>query len=229
MSIVISRDPDIIFIHIPKNGGRYVYAKIKPILLSAGATIIDRKELPAHITLKELKDHLPSSTYQDIVKRNPPVVAIVRNPWARLWSRYKFQKKSRLNRIKLKISGQARKRKDTRHSLWFEIWAYLNLYIKGFNKWVLTDKTPRYHDGTCFKNKDQLSYLECEDFPQKIHYIRFEEFNKDIKNIPVLKDVEQWNFRSEASGEYRNQYNDKTKQYIFDNFERDIKKFNYKF
>lgn len=103
------RKHNLVFIHIPKNGGTSISTWSRENLEGEKGTI-------KHSGMQHIKDDWPEL-------KNPKTFAVVRNPWARLVSWYHF------DGIKLKHKIDKGKFKGDYENQY-------NKYLKGFDYWL---------------------------------------------------------------------------------------------
>ena len=230
MGVLISKNPNFIFIHIPKNGGSYFYKNIIKNHRRSYKFFIQKfykNSFDTHITLSELEQIGQLDKFYGLQNSNIKVLAIVRNPWARFWSLYKFRKKNAKKRIELRKQNKPIKGGT---SDFIDRKFVSEKEGPDFSTWLLTQShSPSSPDGKSFQNRDQISYCESKNsYPVKwILYEDFPDFSKQINEITNTKLV--WNFNNYSSNDYRKHYSDEARKLVEKNFARDIEKFNYSF
>lgn len=184
---------NFIFIHINKTAGSSIKTAI-------GLT---KKN---HLTAKEIID---THGVGQVVFRNTYKFTVVRNPWDRVVSQYKY-------RIK---TNQCNMRDQP---IPFKDWV-----IKVYGK----DKDPYYYSNPKMF-LPQVEWLKDYNDEIKINKIvRFENLNKEFAT--VLKDIgingELPHYNKTKKVDYRESYDEETKSIIEDWFKEDIVQFGYSF
>lgn len=138
---------------------------------------------------------------------------VVRNPWDRMVSLYHFLYQTKdsfmcydfVERPTSIIPG-----------LGFEDWLLNYGKVAHRTQKLVFTKTPQF-DWLTINGK-----LACE-------VVRFENLKEDLKKIIDFEDNElEWKHKSKRGG-YQEMYNDKTKDFIWKYFKKDIKRFKYEF
>ena len=230
MGVIISKNPNFIFIHIPKNGGSYFYKNIIKNHRRSYKFFFQKfckYSFDTHITLSELEETGQLEKFYGNQKSNVKVLAIVRNPWARFWSLYKFRLKNAKKRIDLRKENKPVKGST---SDFIDRKIVADMEATDFSTWLLTEaNSPTYPDGKNFQTRDQITYFESKNsYPVRwILYEDFPRFSEEINEITKTKLV--WNFNNYSSNDYREYYSDEARKLVEKNFARDIDKFNYSF
>ncbi|MEP5764915.1 MAG: hypothetical protein ABJ308_09980 [Halieaceae bacterium] len=200
MACLFLKSPDIVFVQIPKNGGSYFTSVIKDFVADLpGAEILGEElRLPPHTSIREMVD----GSVFDILgyESAPDIVGIVRNPWARLYSRFNFRRRAAQKRIAARLSLQ---RVKSGISMLDDLKIVMGSRRLGFNRWVLCDDTPRYADDSYFNIRDRISWLEGLVDIDNLTFIRFEHFTEDSKLLPEPLNHIDWCFRQISSSGYQ--------------------------
>ena len=179
---------NVVFIHINKTGGTSIIKALK----------ISNKW---HLTLSEIQSKINIT--------NVELFTVVRNPWDKVASHYKYRLKTNQNDLK---------NKDISFNDWVKI-AY-------------KDKNKNYYDNPkMFQQQvNWIKDLNGEINP-KINILRFENLEKEFKsftkkldlnlNLPHLNKTKKVNYSS--------LYNEESIEIISNSFKDDISTFNYKF
>jgi hypothetical protein len=159
----------VIFIHIPKTGGTSIF--VKNIYPQLDSEINEVQAKLGHLDIKHFRfysknffTHLTFTEYEKYTKTNQyKIFTIVRNPYDRIFSYYKY------HIYKLKINQEI---------------SLLDNEVEKFNKYLnylLKDK--KY-----LTYKTQTSFLlnKNEIIDPSIKIIKYENLNKEIKNLPRL-------------------------------------------
>ena len=83
MGVIISKNPNYIFIHIPKNGGSYFYKNIIKNHRRSYKFFFQKLckySFKTHVTLSELEETGQLDKFYGNQKSNVKVISIVRNP-----------------------------------------------------------------------------------------------------------------------------------------------------
>lgn len=185
------KNKDFIFIHINKTGGTSIISIIG-------------KSFRKHLTAKEIIGYKGQQKWDNAYK-----FTVVRNPWDRVVSQYKFRSKT--NKSKMKVNPIP------------------------FNDWVkkvFQENDPFYFGKRPQMYIPQVEWLKNHDGKIDVdRIIRFENLDKEFKDVadyigvnnklPHLNSTEQVN--------YRDFYDEKTKAIVSSWFKEDIETFGYKY
>jgi hypothetical protein len=205
---VLIKNPNAVFIHVPKNAGTSVSTWL-------------RRHLDNSKTVKRKHD-----SYSEIQRKYGNDLgfsfAIVRNPWDRVVSSYFYNKK----RFEWKYQNidqiiEDKKRKNSKALLKAE-------NIKKIKEIILKDDFELYVRSKLFQPVE-LSQVTMTNGVQCI--LKYENLNKDFSIIQDYFNIEQGlplkNTSSHRS--YRNYYNNETKNIVYKYYKDDIKKWKYEF
>ncbi len=226
MAVLFLKDPNMVFIHIPKNAGTYFSNQIKMWSREVGAPRFIEHDLGVgpHVSIAEL---VSARAFERLgYEKIPDVVAIVRNPWSRVYSRYRFRRNAARQRILRRLGFKPVK---PGISLMQDLGIVTAALRLGFSDWVLSDKSPVYGNGKYFQNRDQISWVEGVHKLSEVHFVRFEQFSSDVARLPLPLNQMPCAFRGNGSSDYREHYNDEAAEFIRKSFKRDIELFDYKF
>jgi len=182
---------EFIFIHIPKTAG-------------TSMTKIFGEAFQKHNSAKEVIETIGKEEWNKAYK-----FTVVRNPWDKVLSQYKFRVKT--NKTKMgtnKIS--------------FKDWVACT-YGEPKDKYY-------YHNPT--KYKTQIEWLKNdEDIIDMDKILRFENLNNDFKSVAKIIGInsELPHINKTTVANYRDFYDEDTRQIIEDCFAEDIKVFEYKY
>lgn len=203
------------FIHIPKNAG----TSFRKTFESAP----DYKIKKFHTTLNHIEyDSLPTP-WQDLM------LAVVRNPWDRALSFYKFIKKKQYKRSR-KSPGEHEYLKP-----------YIDMINQGFENYVcnLYDKlipTKSTNMSTTKPLEDWAQHEFLEPNLKNTVILRMETLHNDWKkfcndyNIPYQKlPVKNTSRKISQRNQYRQAYTEQSKQVIAKIWQKDIELFGYEF
>lgn len=225
---IVTRNPNFIFIHNPKAGGRYLYAELRHDLDQNTGIETLPPYYGTHITLKNLENErlfkeFIGNSYSDTI-----VMSVIRNPWARLWSFYKFILASTAERITRRLSGE-----EVKNSIDDETDQRVlqEMQSLSFPDWVLQTRNTSFAFSQHIPPIDQVSYLETELKYKEIVYLQYEaigtEDHPSLKNIGI--NLAEYDFARNASSDYREHYHQEAREFVEHHFHRDIEMFKYEF
>lgn len=185
------KNMDYIFIHINKTAGTSINKIIG-------------KPYRKHLTAKQIIDQIGKNKWQKAYK-----FTVVRNPWDKVVSHYKYRLKT--NQSNIKNDG-----------LSFKEWV---LFTYGENK------DPKYY------NKPQMFLPQVEwlkDYHGKINIdkiVKFENLKEGISEVFSLLGIDEQlpHLNKTNKTNYKDFYDQETKKIIADWFQEDIKLFDYFF
>jgi len=182
---------DFVFIHIAKTGGTSVVH-------------VTGRAFRKHLTVKEVIRYIGKKKWDSVYK-----FTVVRNPWAKVVSQYKFRTKT--NKSKMKENPIS------------------------FKDWVI--KVFKENDDFYYKCRPllfapQVFWLKNYDGIIDVdNIIRFENLNEEFsevaKHIGIDSDLPHLN--STKRSKYTDYYDEETKKIVADWFWEDIKTFGYTF
>jgi len=203
--MLISDKKKVIFVHIQKTAGTSVSEVLRSEINDT------RSFLRVHDFAVNAKKEL-GNQWDDYYK-----FAFVRNPWDRFVSWYSMITNPKNN------SGSN------------DLWEYVRQNSSNFKEFIKQcTNPPRDHEGIKKLGVNQLDYITDSDGKIIVDYVgRFENFEKDFKTVLDrldIKNVEIPHIRHNSShGNYREYYDDETRQIIEDRFKKDIEYFGYQF
>jgi hypothetical protein len=182
---------DFVFIHINKTGGTSIIS-------------ITGKAYRKHLTVKDVIKYVGQKKWDKVYK-----FTVVRNPWAKVVSQYKFRTKT--NKSKL---GD--------RPLSFKDWV-----IK-----VFVEKDKFYYGGRPLLYIPQVEWLKDRNDKIDIdRVLRFENLNEEFKEVAEIVGISPNlpHLNSTKKADYRDFYDKETKQIIDNWFAEDILTFGYQF
>jgi hypothetical protein len=208
-----------LFIHIPKNGGMTLRRNVelrKRLILAhpthhCNRTYTKRLEEKMRATGDDMgHEHARWRDVDNTIRNTYKSFAIVRNPWARVVSRYWFAKKV----IEVEYNSNVYGNKEYADVSSFE--AFLEERHKWGGEEFMWHRAVRgwypAYDHVC----DKEGNVRCD-------ILRFENYNDDIKDyFKVLFDPEPRNVTGLLTDPYQSMYNDKTIQVVADWYKKDI-------
>ena len=218
-----------LFIHVPKNGGRTLQrskeVRAKVIPNSAESIKTEHHKAMAKV-MKQYGEHVGSgmqhARWRDIkpeISSNRPAFAIIRNPWSKVVSRYTFNERI----------VRRRKKSHNYHSMSFE--EFLDERHEMITRPYFWHRAVR----NWYQQKDHVvdeeGILRCD-------ILRLEHFGSDVvkyldlKKVPDIRNVSNGKIidnKITDRKDYKEFYNDKTKQIIADWYKDDIEFFGFDF
>ncbi|KZL15982.1 Sulfotransferase family protein [Pseudovibrio sp. Ad26] len=165
----------LLFIHIPKTGGRYITERFKENQGLLGG--VEHFGCSTHISLRKLQVH---KNFLEREIQDYEAFCVVRNPWDQAVSMHKFVRTAVRRRVKDRLLGKEVKR-DT--SLLGDLNILRQRYLCSFDYNV--KERIRYQrlkeKGTL--PRQQLDWVKSDQCV-KTHVLRFESFLEDIKALP---------------------------------------------
>lgn len=181
---------DFIFIHINKTGGTSIEKALKLPL--------------THLTAIEYKNRIGEARW-----RKKFSFAIVRNPWDKVVSQYRYR---------VMIDETQLKKKTVSFNDWVKL--------------VFVDNDLEYHNEAKMFTP-QMDWLINEEGEIIVNFIgRFENFNEDWENICVQlnrKGLELPHVKKSVRTDYREYYNDHSIEIVAKWYRKDIEEFGYTF
>jgi len=214
--MLYSQEKKILFIHVQKTGG----LSFEHILKS---NITDIKSaLRQHANAVEAKQYL-GNAWDEYYK-----VAFVRNPWDRLVSWY-----SMITQLGVKLSWYEKILKSYGNERYNKIWQYVLSNSSSFEEFIhnCSEATSRYGWKPFLFN--QIDYLTDGNDRIFIDYVgKYEDFERDVAAIFQQIDIKIEHIphlnRSNRT-DYRDYYDDTTREIVAKRFNKDIENFNYRF
>ncbi|WP_281930305.1 sulfotransferase family 2 domain-containing protein [Roseibium album] len=210
-----------LFIHIPKNGGMSIRHEPQ---LTGRIILTHRRRLKGKSYADGLKNRMQAkggqpgyehARYRDVdvsVRKATIAFAVVRNPWSRTVSRFKFALQTRGNRNKSGLTydqGGFEAFLDERHTWGGEDY-FWHRAIRGWYP--------------------QVDYLIDEDNRIAVDVLRQEHLAEEMGRYLSLRDELKPRNVSKVSGsDYRELYTDKTIQVIADWYAADVDRFGFDF
>lgn len=182
---------DFVFIHINKTGGTSVIS-------------ITGKAFRKHLSVKDVIKYAGQKKWDKVYK-----FTVVRNPWAKVASQYKFRTKT--NKSKLGDKPLT------------------------FNEWVnkvFVEKDKFYYGVRPLLYAPQVEWLKNRNGKIDMNKIlRFENLNEGFKEVANIIGIESNlpHLNSTKKSNYQDFYDKETKKIIADWFKEDIETFGYKF
>lgn len=210
-----------LFIHIPKNGGMSIRHDPQ---LQDRIVLANRRRLKGKGYADGLKKHMQQmggqpgyehARYRDVdisVRKATIAFAIVRNPWSRTVSRFKFA-------LQTRASGGSDAPKYDRSG--FEV------FLEERHRWGGED----YFWHRAVRGwYPQVDYLVDEENRISIDVLRQEHLTEEMgRYLSLESELEQRNVSKVTGSDYRDLYTDKTIQIIADWYAADIERFGFDF
>jgi len=214
-----------IFIHVPKNGGMTIRKNPdirKQVILASPNMHINKsytKGLEEKMSLTgdhQGYEHAPWRYWNEEVRDNYRAVAIVRNPWDRVVSRYFFAKKV----IEFKGSDQYG---NTNYADVSSFKAFLEERHKWGGEEYMWHRAIRGWYPAFFHVSDENDNVKCD-------ILRFENYNEDVKlYFNTLSNPEPRNVTGLNKVSYKDIYTKETIQIVADWYKQDIDHWGYDF
>lgn len=208
-----------LFIHIPKNGGMTIRRNpdlAQKVLLAGPKHHINYQYTRGlEKKMSETQDHegyehAPWRYWREDLRNKHQAVAIVRNPWDRVMSRYFFAKKV----IEVEKESNVYGKKDYADTSSFD--AFLEERHKWGDVEYMWHRAVRGWYPAYYHVSDEEGNVRCD-------ILRFEEYNQDIKDyFRVLFNPEPRNVTGLNKGSYKDMYTPETIQIVADWYKQDI-------
>jgi len=211
-----------IFIHIPKTGGDSIEKFLRDKVIPTNMRMLRQSYVQdAMITFRKYgvgTNQWQHCRWKDLTKEvkesGRKFVTVVRNPWAKAVSQYKFAHKlvkehGMTNVTSLHPDATFEDFLETRHKFGNELYFWQRTTVGWYNQ----------KDYVC-NSKDQL----------KVDILRFENYDEDtMKYFDLDKPIAKRNVTESKSYDYKDLYNDKSIQVIADWYKDDIEYFGFDF
>jgi Sulfotransferase family len=207
-----------LFVHIPKNGGMSIRDAPE---LQGRIVLANRRHLISKNYVRKLRNAQASpnrpvgyehARLRDIshwVRRGSVPFAIVRNPWSRVVSRFKFAKQTR--------PDSSRDFSKTAFEAFLE------------ERFVYGDKEFYWHRAV--KGwYPQVDYLQDGSGETPVNILRLENLEEEATQYFKLKgSMDKKNVSRGPTAHYKDYYDDRTIQIVADWYKRDVEKFGFDF
>ena len=196
---MISHDLKCVFVHIPKCAGTSVYKSLKLDFLGSG--------------------HAPASKHSDFLEQGYFSFSFVRNPWDRISSCYRYFQSLKPG-VKWYRANQ--KIADLSNSVSFN--EFVNS-IPDFQKMMIREEGS-VRSGIHFQPFSYFLDISI-DFVGKVEDINHDymsirsRLNLPLKQIPKINSTKQQ--------DYRELYNEESRNIVYNIYKEDIEKYNYEF
>lgn len=219
MSYIIESNPNTVFIHIPKTAGASILKLINQNYKYQTITNSRTRYTNYHSTLDDASNFLQSSS-------DYYIFTVVRNPWSRACSWFYFRKEVLRQGLKAIYAGKHTKKVIENFDLINNEYQIMN---DDFNSWLKLYYNSNW-DHTWFSlNDTQSSWIKNNNFSID-NIIKFENIEKEIKEIPIFKDKILPHYNSSPiKYDYTNMYNLESKKLIDKIYQEDIDTFKYTF
>ncbi|CTQ55430.1 Sulfotransferase family protein [Roseibium album] len=209
-----------LFIHIPKNGGMSIRHASQ---LEGKLVLANRRRLKSKAYADGLKDHMGKTGAQagyeharlrDVdysVRKSTSAFAIVRNPWSRTVSRFKFALQTRDNGSGKGEYGRSAFEKFLEERL---VWGHEDYFWhRAIRGWY-----------------PQEDYLLDEKNEISVDILRQEHLGDELKRyLSIDGNLQERNVSKASRSDFRELYTNRTVQLIADWYEVDIKRFGFDF
>ena len=217
-----------LFIHIPKNGGTSLrHTKSNIIVNNYGnAQALDKKDVAKELAKVDLKPSFGHARLRDFepefVKKYQPF-CIIRNPWDREVSKYKFLLHAQKNK-----SPKTKNRRDLFSEYSHDSDGTSVLSFKDYLDMRVKFRNVPYTWLHAIENFwSQKSYIVDHDGQINAHVLRFENYDDDIQNYLGIKITEKAN--QMKKDDYRKYYISDTYDIVADLYKEDIEYFDFEF
>ncbi len=194
---------DIIFVHVPKCGGKSVWRALDPELRNKHGKV------PTHLPL-QFTDY-PEGAF---------TFGFVRNPWDRQVSFYHYMCQRKRNVGDLYNKSALKGMGFKKWLLTFNYNFYINRQMPIVNKWGVNLEVP-------IQKRSQMTWLEgC------VFIGRFETFDEDLREAARLggfKLATLQHINPSKHKHYTEYYDDETIAFIEEHFKQEIDRFNYRY
>lgn len=201
---LITKNPSMMFIHIPKTGGEsirewiYSHMEAEIVVFNRDVTIYGENGMAKHSTQDTLENYLHMKKYNNPIDYK---FCVVRNPWARMVSAYEYLRKNVYN----KHTGE--------------------LFSAPFDEFIRREH-PFAEGPWGYVTKQQIRY-----FKDDCIVLKMENLNEDFKIIQQITGIDAPLPHKNKSKDfdYRTYYNDETAAIVEHHCRLDIKTFGYTF
>lgn len=205
--MLISQNPNFLFIHIQKTGGTSLEKVIR-------ASCPEVRQLCGRHDHASMAYKIMGNDYNDYFK-----FAFVRNPWDRLVSWYSMIVQFSQGKPRHTLNG---------------LWQYALNTASSFEEFILhCTEAVEDNDGRKSFAYDQLTYITDDDGGVIVDFVgRYENFARDARYVlnklgTSADTVPQMN--KSVHQDYRQYYTDRTRQLVAERYHRDIERFGYRF
>ena len=205
---ILTKNPKAVFIHVPKNAGTSISHWLRVHIPSEN---VKRK----HDTYETIKNNYGNDLGFSF--------AVVRNPWERLVSAWHYNKRvfkpgGRYENIESKIGVKKKGKTKTKYE-----------NIAKLKKIILTNDFEHFIYSRCWSPVEVPQAVMTAGVDKILFY---ETLQKDFEYIQdffgVYDELPVQNATNKKAG-YRDFYNEKTKNIVYQSFMIDIKKYKYEF